>query len=134
MRVRTSRDAPFFVRRAKATGRVRPQRCQQMVLMYVSSGAVEVHHDYGAVHLSEGAMAFLPAGQAYWGGSASFVETITVYARPEFAREQVRWLPHSASFFEWLFRLPTLDNPSWMPPKPHPHVTVPAAGPRPYFP
>lgn len=50
-------------------------------------------------------MAFLPAGQTYWGGSASFVETITVYVRPEFAKEQVRWLPHSANFLESLFQL-----------------------------
>lgn len=98
----TPRKEPFFVQRARATRGVGPTRCRELKLVFVSRGETEIFHSGGAVSLSPGTMAFLPADQTYWGVPSTFVETIAVYVRPDFAEEQLRWLPRSAGFLEWI--------------------------------
>lgn len=51
-----------------------------------------------------GEIAFLPADRTYVGSPSAVVETIAVYVGPQFALEQLRWLPSTAPFLEELFR------------------------------
>lgn len=106
---------PFFVRRARVTRPVGPTQCDEMKLVFANRGKTEIFHRRGGICLSPRKVVFLPAGQTYWGVPASFVETITVYVRPDFAKEQLRWLPHSATFFESLLSEPTPLNLDYTP-------------------
>lgn len=73
-----------------------------MKLVYVSGGRTKVTYDAGALQMGEGEIAFLPADRTYVGSPSAVVETIAVYIDPQFALDQLRWLPSTAPFLEEL--------------------------------
>lgn len=82
---------------------VGPTRSARMKLVYVSGGRTKITYDAGALPMGEGEIAFLPADRTYVGSPSAVVETIAVYIDPQFALDQLRWLPSTAPFLEELF-------------------------------
>lgn len=112
---------PVRTLRLLAATTVGPTRCTEMKLVFIIRGETEITHGQGSLKLTQGEAAFLPANQEYLGTPPVFVETITIYIEPEFASEQIRWLPHSAAFLESLF-LPTEPQPLTYPPQNRPRL------------
>lgn len=94
---------PVRVLRAQAVSTVGPTRSARMKLVYISGGSTQITYDAGSLSMLQGEIVFLPADRTYVGSPSTFVETIAVYIDPQFALEQLRWLPSTAPFFEELF-------------------------------
>lgn len=97
---------PVSVLRAQAVSTVGPARSARMKLVYTSRGSAKITYDAGSLSMLQGEIAFLPADRTYVGTPPAFVETIAVYIDPQFALDQLRWLPSAAPFLEELFSAP----------------------------
>ncbi|MGO2665464.1 helix-turn-helix transcriptional regulator [Mycetocola reblochoni] len=82
---------------------VGPTRSPRMKLVYVAGGSTKITYDAGTLPMAQGEIAFLPADRTYVGSPSAVVETIAVYVDPQFALDQLRWLPSTAPFLEELF-------------------------------
>lgn len=74
-----------------------------MKLVYVVGGSTKITYDAGSPSMLQEDIALLPAERVYIGSPLAFVGTIAVYVDPQFALDQLRWLPSAGSFFKELF-------------------------------
>lgn len=94
---------PVSALRAQAVSAVGPTRSARMKLVYVVGGSTKITYDAGSPSMLQEDIALLPAERVYIGSPLAFVGTIAVYVDPQFALDQLRWLPSAGSFFKELF-------------------------------
>ena len=94
---------PVRVLQAHANCTVGPVQSEDVKFVYTVRGMTRITYHGGAISLRQGEMAMLPPRKAYTEIPISTVETATLYVDPQFALEQVRWLPSSGHLLEDLF-------------------------------
>lgn len=97
-------NRPFSVRDQIAVSPSGPVTVPMTKVVFALSGWAQVHSLSNRVHLREGSILTIPPALECHGYPVGHMRTVTLYIRPEYLKDQMKWLPAAHPLIHHLHR------------------------------